>query len=378
MVLLIRNTMELGVPFGPFPIRVLGLKLGELLPEQRWNLDPAGEHWGLTSELNQLVTLFGLGDPHRPTFGAASVLLLASLPFALVLLLRRKRIVAVVLGLLVASQLATYWNPSFALLRNHYAFCNARFFMLVPTIAVLLAPTVLRSRKSVLALGIYLVLASALSIGRYLSFFPSSVEMLPLLAFAGMGLVLAFSLPIVTARMHVRVLGTSAIALGALALVFLTPPLEQGRAAIRYDALMHSMVGHRIPVEWTEFARLTDDPRTPQRVAIVSGPLKVGARQLIYYFLGSKLQNQLVYFSPLRDGRMPVFDRQRPSQAGADADAWVRRLVASGTQYVALLSPPWIETRWITERKDTFELVAGNYASLLFRVRRPTVARSTQ
>jgi len=372
--MLLRNALELGAPLSPFPVRLLGITLGELLPEQRWYMDPGSERWGLGTELKQLATMFGLGDPFKPTFGAPSVLLVVILPFALFALRRHNPTAVLLLALLLASQLATYWSSGFALLRNHYGWCNARLFMLVPTIAALLAPAMLRSRTAIAACGVYLVLASVLSLTRYLSFFPSIAELLPLVAWGLLGLGLALCWPRIASRVSARALGVSVAVLVALALLLAIPALERGRASLRYTALLHSMVGHHFPVEWTEFARITDQPGRPQRIAIVSGPLKEGDRQLIYFFLGSKLQNELVYVSPLRDGTIPIFDRQQPDHAGADVETWVRAVLASGVHYVAVLNPPWIETRWLAKRGHIFELVAGNYASLLFRVRAPAQA----
>jgi hypothetical protein len=374
---LTRNLIELGVPLGPFPLRVLGIALGEVGPEQIWYLEqPGDEHWGVASELVNLATMLGLVDPIRPTFGAPSFLLMLILPFSLFALAREQRVAAVLFTLVIASQLATYWSASFAPLRNNYGWCNGRLFMLVPTIAALLAPRMLRSPRTITAFNVYLVLAVLLSVSRYLSL-ASTLELLPLLVYGALVLALALAWPRIAALVPARTLVVSAGIAAALALVFATPLLERARASVRYAALEYSQVGHRIPVAWALLAQYIDKPERPRRIAITSGPLKEGDHQLIYFYLGSKLQNELVYVSPRADGAVPVYDRPRPNLAGADPRTWVQRVLASGVQYVAVLNPPPLETRWLVEHKQAFKLVAGNHASLLFKVLRPTAASAS-
>ena len=98
---------------------------------------------------------------------------------------------------------------------------------------------------------------------------------------------------------------------------------------------MNSMVGHKIPVVWAAVANAIDDPERPRRIAIVSGPLKQGDRQLIYFYLGRELQNELVYVSPKSGGavsrsagepwrdrllRLPAFLREGEGGANAVSD----------------------------------------------------------
>jgi hypothetical protein len=300
--------------------------------------------------------------------------LLLALPLGLFVLARQRRhLVLFLASLVLASQLATYWSPSFALVRNHYGWCNARFFMLVPTIAALLAPSfTTRWRHGPMVLAAYFVLAATLSMESYLSFFPSEVELVPLLAYAGSAFAFALAWPRIAAACPDRALGTGALCIAAVALVLFTPVLQHLRAPIRHVALTHSKVGHRFPWEWTEFAYITDEPDRPRRIAIVSGPFKQAARQLIYFYLGTKLQNELVYISPLRDGSIPVFDRPHPDESGADEATWLRRLRASGADFIALLSPPWVEARWIARHPELFHIVAGNSSSVLIRLRKPS------
>jgi hypothetical protein len=149
-----------------------------------------------------------------------------------------------------------------------------------------------------------------------------------------------------------------------------TPRLQAFRTTQRYAALTTSAVGSRIPWITSAFAPLVDEPGRPHRIAITGGPNKIAGNQHLYYFLGSKLQNEIVYVSVARDASVPVYDREHPVVPLANPSTWAERVRASGASHVVVLAPAWHELGWMRHRPGEFEIVAGNGMSWLFRVRR--------
>src|SRR5207249_3269940 len=101
---------------------------------------------------------------------------------------------------------------------------------------------------------------------------------------------------------------------------------------------------------------------------VAPGPNKLAGGQLMYYFMGSKFQNELVYVPPTVDSRIPVFDREQPVVATVAPPVWFERVRASGATHVLALSPPWYELAWMGQ-SSVFETLGDNGVSWLFRVR---------
>ena len=319
-------------------MKLLGITLGRLQPELGWYIAPKHVLIDFANEVFQLETILGLARPLAPTFGAPFLLLLLLLPFGLFRLYRQKPLAALLIGALVAYQCSVYLLPDFAVVRTRYGYANARFFALVPIAAALLAPLLFERFKPPV-LQWYLMLASALSIGIYAYEFPSLLERQPLVLFTAIALMGSLALYRVTRSADSAQVGTAALALLCVALVLGTGPLRDYRLRLRYPALALSVIGHPTPTLVSAFAPEVDDPEHPHRIAVTSAPYFKGDRQMLYYYLGAKLQNELTYVSVMQDGGTPVYDRSDPELHAVDPDVWVQRVRAAGVSHVLVLAP---------------------------------------
>jgi hypothetical protein len=368
--MLVRATLEQGYPFSPFPLRILGITLGVAPPELAWWNEPPPELNTRANEIHQLAMLFGVDQLYWPSFGAASIPLVLLAPLGLYMLFRERRWPALLLGTLMLSQVASYAHPAFTTTRIQFGWVNGRFFALLPTIAALLVARLWRRPVAQWVQAAYFVLASAFSIGCYYHYLIADAEYAALAVLLAAGL-----LAIVLAEPGSRLLSTRALGLGALLLVgaaFVcgTPSLQAYRARTRYQLLPTSAIGHRIHWLSSALAPVVDQPGKPHRIAITAGPNKLAGGQHIYYFLGSKLQNELVYVPVTRDGSVPVYDRDQPTPRLAGPSAWTKRVRESGASHVVVLAPAWHEYGWLGRMTKDFELVGANAISSLFRVRR--------
>jgi hypothetical protein len=93
------------------------------------------------------------------------------------------------------------------------------------------------------------------------------------------------------------------------------------------------------------------------RLAVSSGWQGTGQHWFRYPFLGSRLQNEVLYIPVTRGGL--VFDHERRGDLATHADEieWVARLVRQQVDAVATVAPPPMEERWIRQRPELFHPV---------------------
>jgi hypothetical protein len=99
------------------------------------------------------------------------------------------------------------------------------------------------------------------------------------------------------------------------------------------------------------------DGPTPLRVAFSAGWNTLGDNWLIYPFFGSRLQNDVEWVPPTRDGALLDYRLARENLARFDAGAWVQRLLARRVDLVALQWPPTVEDHWVRALPTLFETI---------------------
>ena len=77
----------------------------------------------------------------------------------------------------------------------------------------------------------------------------------------------------------------------------------------------------------------------------------------LYPFLGSRLQNRVVYVPVTADGSIVDYKDARTAQSQFDEHAWLQRLRDHHVEYLALLPPSPPEALVIARRPDVFRLV---------------------
>lgn len=153
----------------------------------------------------------------------------------------------------------------------------------------------------------------------------------------------------------------SAVLKMATVLILVAVPAARFRDKHRYKLMAESTVIHEVPRDISLAARAIDRPSHPFRIAVTAGTWPDEDNWMLYHFLGSKLQNTLVYTSTTRDGSiidLPPLGRDDPR---LDVTRWLARIRNGRVDAVMAFWPEPIEVRWMEERPECFERLDGRY-----------------
>jgi hypothetical protein len=96
------------------------------------------------------------------------------------------------------------------------------------------------------------------------------------------------------------------------------------------------------------------------RLAVTVGRTRLGHNGYLYPLLGRRLQNQLLYVTPTRDGsRLASNQPHLADAARLDPEAWINRLARLGVDHVVALPPEPPELAWMLARPRQFTPVPG-------------------
>ncbi len=116
---------------------------------------------------------------------------------------------------------------------------------------------------------------------------------------------------------------------------------------------------------WTVWQRL-DGPE-PQRIAFVSG-WRGGPTWFRYPLLGHRLQNEVIYVSPLPGGGPLHLFAGAPVDDEPHRRAWLQRLQERDVDWVVAVSPETIELQWMSAAPSIFDERWGSKTTRLFRI----------
>ena len=151
------------------------------------------------------------------------------------------------------------------------------------------------------------------------------------------------------------------LALSAIPLVVLCAYVANVRLRSRYDtyaAAAERRAFDANPIlyasSWPIWQAL--DSESPHRIALTAGWDGVGHNWYSYPLLGSRLQNEVFYVSPTRDGRPLDYSLEPDSARAVSFAAWVTRLTALHIDTIVMLDPlPPVEASWIREHPELFQ-----------------------
>jgi hypothetical protein len=352
----VRNIVEQGLPWSPYPLRVLGVTLGRMPPELVWaSTPPASFRASLAEELDALAMVFGLrvAEP-VPSLGPLAMLFVVAAPFTLLLTVVRRGLPGLAAVGVAMLPIVFYASPAFTYFRIQWANANGRFLQLTFVACVLALLPLIASRTLQRVVAIALWVTALVSTATVWLAFTTSIEV-PVLVGTGVAALMTGAALVRVTEWPARRLAWTGI-LVCVALVSALVPLDAYRLRIREAAVAHSFFGHRGGGSW----RLTGAPLDSgagRHVAVTLGPHKWGDRGFLYFLLGARLQNRLTYVPPTRDGSVPVFAGQPIDPATLDADRWLARLAAARITHVVALTPGWIEQSWMDARPAQFRPV---------------------
>ncbi len=365
--ILVHSTRELGFPLSPFPARIGGQTLGEIGEALALMRDTPGWSWG--GEVRAFFRMFGFAS--GASLGPIAIVAVLLGVFASIRAMRRELLSASVALLFCALCAAPYLSPSYASTRMILASQSGRFLypvlVVLAMFAVAYMPMILRaSHQKLLAYFVVATVVGTVLTNLLVNGSPGEWPM----SLAVMILV-AGLLYLVDGLRRRRPagwvgLGTSTVAtatsLTLLAGLLALAPLRSYRNSLRYELLRTSRISNDLPTYWVPLAAAVDDPERRERIALAGGPRRF-PNGFYYFFLGSRLQNRLVYVPPTESGGVPAPWRPGAEWPGQlDSSAWLRRLREQGITYVASLLPRGPEMDWMEANPAEFTLVVGDSA----------------
>ena len=90
----------------------------------------------------------------------------------------------------------------------------------------------------------------------------------------------------------------------------------------------------------------------------------------IFYILGNKLQNEIIYIPSSKSGDIIDFSKDLSINKKADYFSWLDRLKREKVTHILSFSPASIELMWMKENNETFEFISGekkNYGLFLLK-----------
>ncbi len=104
----------------------------------------------------------------------------------------------------------------------------------------------------------------------------------------------------------------------------------------------------------------TLDQSGPHRIALFAGWDESGHNWLDTPLLGSRLQNEVTYVPPSRDGSLVDYRLPQELVTRASFRAWVQRLCARNIDVIVALTPPTLETAWVEGCPEMFAPMAAS------------------
>lgn len=360
-----------GHPFSPLPLQVAGVTLGvgRMLERYMANVTtPEPFTWASEWPLLQQTFRLPVGRTFEPV-GVFVALPLLVAPFGIGVLLWRRRVaVAATFAVLLAVAVAAYLSPRMWQVRYGWSYSYSRFLLPIVVLAVPLASLVTAARARAWSL-----LARFLWAGFFVNTLAFGFPWLHADEFWGIALlvVVAFGWRAIAGAVRAGGAGVAVRAGVHVALaVSVGFGLLQWKDAVRATALRDGVVLHSCDRRWLPMAlELDREPERRRRIAITSGP-SLPDMWPCYHYLGRRLQNRLVYVSPLPDGRLPIFYPSDGWEAQADFETWYRRLVELEVTDVLAQPPVSIELQWMLQHPERFEGAAdATGEGGLFRLR---------
>jgi hypothetical protein len=360
-----------GSPVWPFRLALAGREIfpgneelvallqGKLALPGQAVFDPAGFlGWLLSPGRHEFAQSLGVG-PVMPVLAA-----IALIAFARAAHDRARRAPALfALAVAVLTVTATLGEDNLAL-RTLWAQTYARFTMPAFAIAIVAAASV-DAWWSRGALALHALLGAALAWPHGWSG-PDANGAARAVVPAALGAALAWATWRISRRLP-PALRLPALALAAsLPALLLLPGI---RAGLRYEIYerasrpapafdMHELNRDYVAA-WPLWRAL--DEKAPHRIAVAAGWDGTGHNTYLFPLLGSRLQNEIVYVPPSRDGRAIDYRRGEELSAAASHEAWTQGLESRRVDaFVALAPPPPERAAWIERDPAHFEALAAS------------------
>lgn len=338
-------------PFYPAPFSVLGIQIEEGMPEfiahHYWDTTGVPYLWELGRSARKFHWEFkdNIKNHLNLTLAFPIVVILGLAGF-----ISKLRVDSwfIKLGLTAifmasASIFITFWAPSTMFYRLAWAYNMARFFLCFYAMLAVLG--VLSSERWIKVVYLLIVAINCIFA------FPRGWPWLDVQAtFIGLVLMTMTTASLAFIRKGKFVFAASI----ATACLFLIYPI---RDVYRYQFYENSSksydifrVGNRLQAGAAEYL----DGHRSLKIAFSGGHAGIAYRWFRYLFLGSRLQNEVVYISPTVDGS--TYSHGVLPMKQLSYEFWRKRALQYGLDYFVAIEPYPIELEWIIEDKQRYEL----------------------
>ncbi len=357
---LVQNLIETGYPLR-FPMEFFGIALGADNAAFDWSQDRDLPAYEFAAEFAALSALFQWPWVNLSHLGIASLLPLVLAPagFARVFRTNRELRAPLVLALLICgATLVAFYDRAFSFSRLEFFWVNGRFLQIIVCLALPLAFRALAPSGSVRdGLGLIIAIAAAVQCLAFASY--RFLQPTPQVVIGGL---VAGALAVVAAiaiRARIPSPGVRVVALGLLVLVCAMGLDHLRDPERRYMLLVGRNTSDDVFRYWWQAGHLSEIEGDALRIAVTAGPRQDADNWLMYYFMGSDLQNSLHYLPISTDGEIIPFGPDERRRREGDVDAWLSRVTSQEISHVLSFFPTSIELEWMEARPDRFQRLAG-------------------
>jgi hypothetical protein len=366
---LARNTQETGYPLSPYPLKILGIKLGEANPAMQWYMEGTkelGSTW--RGELDILYYLFfPFSTLQTPVFGLFVLFFFFLFPWSIYSLWKEKERFFLLLaaGVIVAN-LFGFYHADFSRVRVEWKGFNARFLFQTGLLCCFLGVMAAAyrwkerdeyQRRAQLLFHGFCGACVAFFLWGWVFFEGFSRHEIP--GIVVLSLMLSGAL-VVCGWLSLRKKTRLLLGVGLFSFVLVMGVFESLRERDRQLHYQKSYSRHRVIKYFASALPILDRLEQPLRIAFTSGPWKNGDNLYLSVLFGRRFQNQLFFIPETREGRALERDGQFFSRRHLfDREAWLKRLREQRIDYVVSFGPTSLEQRVMEAYPRSFSFVIG-------------------
>lgn len=349
---ILENIKNTGYPLGYFPLKIFNLELGKMSDAHKWYIQRNSlKYIGFQEEFLAFFKMFHYPFMPLPVLSYFCIIPLFISFFVLKKNFKENKNFYFGTILFFLSFFLFYFHSNFKVVRIFWSHTNARF--LLPYIL----PLILISLKFEKKYYYYFLIFSTLSNYITVLFFGwSTLEfiIIPFIVFSAFLIIFLFKNKRILIIIYFFIIFSFSIFI---------------KTKFKYYLLDNSITFRKTPNYWVQFLPILDKPEK-KKIAITSGHQMNSDNWFIFYILGNKLQNEIIYIPSSKSGDIIDFSKDLSINKKADYFSWLDRLKREKVTHILSFSPASIELMWMKENNETFEFISGekkNYGLFLLK-----------
>ncbi|MEY4514839.1 MAG: hypothetical protein RLZZ450_6961 [Pseudomonadota bacterium] len=356
---------ETGYPLSPMPVKVLGWTLGVSSPAMDWYQEReklVPHQW--ESEASALSRLFSevgfTSEAVGPSLGVTSLVPLIVAWLGVLVLLRRRPLLACVMAAAMAVPWAAHFSSGLSVPRLLWSVSVARYLIGLLGMAIPLSFVWCRPGSSLATTyQRVLLFISLLWVAIPLRHGFGNWEMRELMVVGTCLIVLGALLGQVFRPDRARTTWQR-YGLAAALLALSCSALQLRRDQTRALACSSSFALHASLRFWASSIAKIDKPDVVHKIAVTGGPWRNSDQWFYYFFFGSRFQNVIEYVPPTRDAGIAHFGPRGDFAQRADRESWLTRIDQRKMTDVLTFPPRSLEQEWMESLPERFRKLEGS------------------